>query len=89
MLIETIAFEIRNFENGEFAEYLVENTIANQDAIFAHRFTRNIRIAKTFAFQFEKEMAMPIEMISMDTWVRMINADPELFAYVAELAPAV
>lgn len=76
MLINTIAFEIRNFNDGSFSEHLIENTLENQEKVFAHRFTRCIKFTQTFSFQFEREMSMPIEFIEMDTWVRMFEMYP-------------
>lgn len=65
MQISTISFEIHNYNTQTFGEFLVENTIQNQEMIFSHRYTRNIQFGKTFDFQFEKEMSMPIEFIDM------------------------
>lgn len=83
MLIPTISFEIHNFTTNTSEQYTVADTIENQELIFAHRYTRNIQFTKVFSFQFENEMAMPIEMISEDTWLRLATTNPELFAGVA------
>lgn len=88
MQIEAIAFEIRDFSNGSFSEYLVENTIENQELINSHRFTRDIRFVKIFDFQFEKEETIPeffAEDIDMSVWITILNNNPELAATVAEL----
>lgn len=76
MLVPVIKFEL----NGE--EYVMENTVENQEKVFSHRLTRQIKFDKQFDWQ---EMHYPREFIEMETWVRMINADPELFAMVSEL----
>ena len=84
MLIETITFDIHDFKNNTTEQFLVSATEENYEMILAHHFTRNIKFTQTFNFQFEKEMRMPIEMISEDTWMRMVELNPELAA-VAEL----
>jgi hypothetical protein len=84
MLIETITFEIQNFKNNTSESFMVADTIENQEMVLSHRFTRLIKFAKVFDFQFEKEMNIPIEMITADTWLRLLNTQPELFAAVAE-----
>ena len=76
MLIPVIKFEIHNFAEQIFGEYMVSDTLENQEMIFSHRYTRNITFDRVFSFQFEKEMAIPAEMISMDTWVRMWEKYP-------------
>jgi hypothetical protein len=85
MLIDTITFQIHDFTNHTTEEFLVENTEDNLVMINEHRFTRAIKFGKTFAFQYAREMKMPIEFISNDTWVRMVNSYPEMFATVADL----
>ena len=85
MLIETIAFEIHDFTTNTSEQFLVENTDDNWEMILAHKFTRQIKAGKTFNFQFEKEMNIPAEMVSMDTWMRLFNGNPEMVAAVAEL----
>lgn len=76
MLVSTITFEIRNFNDGSFSEYLIANTPENQEKVFSHRFTRCIKFTETFSFQFEREMSMPVEFIEMSTWVRMFETYP-------------
>lgn len=78
MLIDTITFEIHDIKNERHEQFLVMNTIENQEMILTHRHTREIKFTKHFSFQFEKEMNMPIEFISMDTWARIVSANPEL-----------
>jgi hypothetical protein len=84
MLIETIEFQIHDFSNNTTEEFLVENTIENQEMVFSHKFTRQIKFTKTFAFQFEKEMRIPAEMISMDTWMRLFDYAPLSFIAAVE-----
>lgn len=83
-LIAAIRFDIHDFQNNTTEEFLIENTIENQEKVLGHRKTRNIRFEKVFSFQFDKEMAMPLEFINNSTWVAMVNANPELFAAVAD-----
>lgn len=83
MLIPVIKFEIHNYKDQIFGEFMVQDSVENQEMIFSHRYTRNITFEKVFSFQFEKEMAIPAEMISMDTWVRMLNANPEEMLAIA------
>jgi uncharacterized protein YwqG len=52
MLIETITFEIRNFNNGTAEQYVVTNSQVNFELISAHRFTREISFTKMFSFEF-------------------------------------
>lgn len=59
MLIETIAFELHNFKTGESEEFLIEDTELNYASVMRQRFTRNIKFAKVFDFQFEKERKAP------------------------------
>lgn len=59
MLIPTITFEIRNNEKGIVDEFVVENTIENQEKVFTHRFTRNIEFGQLFDFEFEKKQRIP------------------------------
>ena len=82
MLVSTITFEIRNFNDGSFSEYLIANTPENQEKVFSHRFTRCIKFTETFSFQFEREMSMPIEFIEMGTWATMIAYCPQLPDYI-------
>lgn len=86
MLIETITFDIQNFDNSTAESFVVENTEINYEMICAHSFTRQIKFTKMFAFQYAKEMRMPLEFIEMKTWVAMVSAYPELVATVADLA---
>lgn len=77
MLIDTIAFEIRNFKTGEFEEFLVENTELNYAAIAQNHFTRQIRFGKTFDFQFARERKAPkfIEFAEAVSWAMIPMAD--------------
>lgn len=84
MLVEVITFEIRNFTEDTSENFMVADTIENYEMIAAHRFTRQIQFVKKFDFQFENEMNIPAEMISAETWLRMLYTYPEL-ADVAEL----
>lgn len=63
MLINTINFEIHDYKTQTFGEFMMENTIANQEMVFTHRFTRNITFGKEFDFDFEKKMSAPLEFI--------------------------
>jgi hypothetical protein len=63
MLIETIEFEIHNFELHTDESYLVENTETNYALIAGHKSTRNIHFTKTFHFQFAKETRTPAFII--------------------------
>lgn len=85
MLVNTIHFEIHNFQTSVSEKFVVIDSIENQEMILAHHYTRNIQFVQMFNFQFEKEMSIPTEMISMDTWMLMLNVNPELIAPVAEL----
>lgn len=79
MLISTITFEIHNFNTNISEIFMVENTIENQEKIFTHKYTRNIKFTKTFDFQFEKDVRIPVEFIEMDIWMRLLITQPELF----------
>lgn len=81
MLIKTISFEIHDFTNHISEKFLILNTEDNQERVFTHRFTRNIKFTETFAFQFEKDMAIPVEMIDITTWMQVLNGNPELIEY--------
>lgn len=59
MLIEIITFEIRNFKNGTFADYVVENTPVNFELISAHKYTREISFGKMFDFEFVNNCKYP------------------------------
>lgn len=63
MLIPTISFDITDFKTGVSEHYLVNASENNWEKIAAHHFTRNIEFGRTFDFQFENEMRMPVEMI--------------------------
>jgi hypothetical protein len=80
-LTSVITFEIHNFTTHISEEFVIENTLDNQEMVFSHRNTRNIKFSQMFSFQYEKEMNMPLEFVSMDTWIRMLNESPS----VAEL----
>lgn len=71
-LIKTIEFEIHDFTNHVSEEFLIEFTEENYAAVLAHRFTRQIRIAKAFDFQFEKDMRMPVEFIDYRVWLALL-----------------
>lgn len=85
MLTNVITFDIHDFTNHITESFVIENTLENQEKVFTHSFTRNIKFAEMFSFQYTKEMRMPIEFIKMDTWVRLLNSDSELAASVAAL----
>jgi len=85
MLVKTISFDIHNFTTSETEEFVIQNTIENQELVFGHRYTRNIKLTEMFNFEFERRMRMPIEFISELTWLRIVSANPELAQAVAEL----
>lgn len=61
MLIDTITFEIVNVKLNIRDEFLIENTVANQEKVFTHPYTRNIQIGTTFQdFDFAKKEHMPV-----------------------------
>lgn len=59
MEIETIAFRIFDSNKGTDEEYLIPDTIDNQEMVFANRFTHDIRFGKMFDFQFAHEEYAP------------------------------
>lgn len=59
MLIETISFRIFDFKKGTDDEFLIENTIQNQEMVFQNRHTHAIQFGQTFDFQFAREMCEP------------------------------
>lgn len=67
MLVDAITFEIHNSAKGIHEQFLIENTVWNQEKVFAHRFTRNIEFIPVFDFQFAREMRVPTEFISLST----------------------
>ena len=68
MLIETIAFEIVNFKEMTIEDFLIEGTELNYEKVLQHRFTRNIRLGKTFDFQFASEKNVPVEFIEFSNY---------------------
>lgn len=78
MLIPTISFEIHDFQNSISEQFLVNRTPENLEKILSHHFTRNIHFTKTFSFQFEKEMRIPVEMIDFRIWMAIVSQNPEL-----------
>lgn len=71
MLIPVIKFEIHNFTTNISEQFIVSNTPENQELVFTHRNTRNITFDRMFDLQFETEMNMPLEFISMATWMQL------------------
>lgn len=67
MLISVIKFEIHNAAAGIHEEFIIENTIRNQEKVFTHRYTRQIEFDQMFSFQFAKEMRIPAEFIDFST----------------------
>ncbi len=63
MMLPTISFEIHDFKNDIHGEFLILNTIENQEKVLTHRHTRDIKFGKTFEGQFKREMRMPAEFI--------------------------
>jgi hypothetical protein len=59
MLVETITFEIRDFNTGAFEDCVVENTELNYSLISRHRFTRGIEFVKMFDFEFTGKAHTP------------------------------
>jgi hypothetical protein len=84
MFINVIKFDITDFKACTSESFVVENTIANQEMILTHRYTRHIVFDRMFDFQFENEMRMPIEFVTDETWMLLVSSDPELFAAVAD-----
>jgi hypothetical protein len=86
MLISTIEFAITDFNTGISTEFLIEDTIENEDKVMAHPFTRCINYTKTFDFEFAKKETMPLEFIEMDTWLRLLNnPTPAMLAFLADI----
>jgi len=67
MLTSAIKFEIRNIKAGIQEQFLILNTVWNQEKVFSHRYTREIEFVEVFDFQFAKEMRIPAEMIDWST----------------------
>jgi hypothetical protein len=63
MLVETIAFEVRDFVTGEFEEFRVENTEENYEMIAGNSQTRQIQFEKVFDLQWPKLKRTPAFMI--------------------------
>jgi hypothetical protein len=84
MQVNVITFDIHDFKNHITESFVIENTPENQEMVFTHSFTRNIKFAQMFSFQYDKEMRMPVEFVYPDTWMYLLNVNPEL----ADLAVA-
>lgn len=67
MLISVISFEIHNPAAGIHDEFIIENTIWNQEKVFGHRYTRQIEFDQMFDFEFAKKRHIPAEMIDFST----------------------
>lgn len=59
MLIETIAFRIFDSNKGTDTEYLIPDTIDNQELVFSNRHTHAIEFKEMFDFQFSHEQFAP------------------------------
>lgn len=81
MLIRTISFDIPNLRDNSTESFLIPDTIDNQEFVLSHRYTRNIRFGKTFDIQLEKDMRMPVEMISDVVWLALL---PEMEKEMSE-----
>jgi len=66
MLIETISFRIFNNSFKTDEEYLIENTIENQEKVFSNRHTHGIEFTRTFDFQFEKTERVALSFVEFD-----------------------
>lgn len=78
-MVNTISFEIADFTNGTAEQFLIANTPENVEKVLGHRFTRDIKFAKTFDFQFEKEESVPFDFINPLIWTVMVQT-PEFQA---------
>lgn len=85
MMVQTISFDIFDFTTHTPESFLVEHTLENEEKVLTLRNSRNIQFTKTLDFQFKREMHIPLSFIKMDTWVRLLNTNPGLFAGVADL----
>lgn len=59
MLVSTINFEIHNFTTHTSETFMVENTVENQEMIFTHSYTRNIKFMDMFDFEFARKNVIP------------------------------
>lgn len=84
MRIHTIEFDIHNFETNVSEHFIIEDTDENYEFVMSHRYTRDIHFSKMFDFQFEKDECLPIELISLETWVRMLDKLPMMDEMVME-----
>lgn len=93
MRVNTIKFEIRDFNTGMAENFLIADTPENQEKVFTFLFPktdgvrksiRDIHFDRMFDFQFENEMSMPIQFIEMSTWLMMLSQFGEQMAAVAE-----
>lgn len=67
MLISTIEFEIHNAAKGIHEEFVIENTVLNQEKVFAHHYTRGITFSQMFDFEFSHKCNIPAEFIQFST----------------------
>jgi hypothetical protein len=88
-MLHVIRFDIHNYADNATEEFIIENTIENEELVFTHRYTRNIRFDKMLDFQFEKEMRTPVEFIDARVWLALLplmeNATTELIEETSEV----
>jgi hypothetical protein len=63
MFVKTIAFEIADVVNGVVNEFLIENTVENQEMVLSHRHTRAITFGKMDENEFAEIAAIPAALI--------------------------
>jgi hypothetical protein len=63
MLISTIQFEIRNVKENYCEQFVIENTLENQELVFTHRYTREIKFVEMLTFDFAKNIHIPAEFL--------------------------
>jgi hypothetical protein len=86
MLIPTIEFAITDFNTGISTDYVIADTIENEDRVMAHKYTRCINYTKTFDFEFARKEVIPPEFIDMSIWALMLNSNsPAMLAFLADI----
>jgi hypothetical protein len=91
MLVSVISFEIPNRAMGTVDEFVIENTIENQEKVFSNRFTRAIKFFKMFDFELVKKMKMPASFIDPRILIALLSnaiKKGKQFVQIAMSAPA-
>ena len=85
MLIETIKFEIRNFQNGTAETFIIANTPGVYEMVASHRKTRDIEFKDMFDFEFVSKRTKAPKFIQFGLSVANALIENEMLEEIDEI----